>query len=308
MDPNRIVVLVGPTAVGKSSLAMRLAPEFNAEIVSADSVQVYRGMDIGTSKPTAEERRRVAHHLVDLLDPDESFHAVRFQQEADRAIQEIRSRGKASMIVGGTGLYVKALLHGLFEDPRANRFEKWDEKLYHYRSLGENCYRILETLDPGAAQRIHPNDQVRARRALEVFFRTGKSIADLQTRHGFREERYKALVMGLTMDRPRLFERIDARVDEMVRKGFLQEVQELMNKGYSPDLPSMRSLGYRQMTRVVAGELDMPEAVRLIKRDTRRYAKRQYTWFRNQEKVEWFGAPFRPEGILETIRGFLRGV
>lgn len=306
MDPKRILVLVGPTAVGKTSLALELAPELNAEIVSADSMQIYRGMDIGTSKPTAEQRRRVAHHLIDVVDPDESFHAVQFQEEADRAIQAIHARGRTAMIVGGTGLYVKVLLHGLFEDPGVNKSDKWDEKLHYYNSLGENPHRRLESLDPAAAQRIHPNDHVRARRALEVFLRTGKSITDLQKNHGFKPDRYEALTIGLTMDRDQLFERINARVDEMVRAGLEHEVKSLMAKGYSADLPSMRSLGYRHMTEVIAGELKRSEAIRLFKRDTRRYAKRQYTWFNNQEEVEWLTAPFQAEGILETIRAFLR--
>lgn len=308
MDPKRIFVLVGPTAVGKTSLALQLAPELNAEIVSADSMQIYRGMDIGTSKPTAEERRRVAHHLIDVVDPDESFHAVQFQGGADRAIEDIHARGKTAMIVGGTGLYVKVLLHGLFEDPSVNKFDRWEEKLYYYSSLSDKPHKILESLDPAAAQRIHPNDHVRARRALEVFLRTGKSITDLQKQHGFKQDRYRALIMGLTMDRERLFNRIDARVDEMLRAGLLEEVGALMTRGYSPHLPSLRSLGYRHMTKVIAGELEVSEAVRLFKRDTRRYAKRQYTWFNNQEKTEWLSAPFGAEGILETIRAFLRSV
>lgn len=308
MDPKRILVLVGPTAVGKTSLALQLAQELNAEIVSADSMQVYRGMDIGTSKPTLEERRRVAHHLIDVVNPDESFHAVQFQEEADRAIEDIHTRGKTAMIVGGTGLYVKVLVHGLFEDPSVGKFDKWAEKLNYYGSLGESPHKKLESLDPAAAQRIHPNDHVRARRALEVFLRTGKSITDLQKKHGFKQDRYKALIIGLTRDRERLFDRINARVDEMLRAGLLEEVRSLMARGYSPDLPSMRSLGYRHMTKVIAGEMEVSEAVRLFKRDTRRYAKRQYTWFNLQEKVEWLTAPFLAEGILVTIRAFLRAM
>jgi tRNA dimethylallyltransferase len=308
MDPKRILLLVGPTAVGKTSLALKLARELNAEIVSADSMQIYRGLDIGTSKPTAEERRRVPHHLIDVVDPDESFHAVQFQEAADSAIEDMQARGKTAMIVGGTGLYVKALLHGFFEDPSVDKFDKWEEKLNYYKLLGKTPHKTLESLDPSAAQRIHPNDEVRARRALEVFLRTGKSITDLQKKHGFQPDRYKALTIGLTMGREGLFERINARVDEMVRAGLLEEVRALMARGYSPDLPSMRSLGYRHMTKVIGGEMEMSEAVRRFKRDTRRYAKRQYTWFNNQEKVEWITAPFGAEGILETIRAFLRAM
>ena len=308
MDPKRILVLVGPTAVGKSSLAMRLAPKLNAEIVSADSMQIYRGMDIGTGKPTADERRRVTHHLIDVVDPDESFHAVHYQKEADRAIEDIFGRGKTAVVVGGTGLYVKTLLHGLFEDSRPKRLKKWVEKLNYYNCLGDNPYKILEELDPQAARRVHPHDQVRARRALEVFLRTGQSITAFQKRHGFQEDRYEALIIGLTMDRGQLFERINARVDEMLCSGLLEEVRILMEQGYPPDLPSMRGLGYRHMTKVIAGDLAFPEGVRLLKRDTRRYAKRQYTWFHHQEKVEWFSASSGDEGILETIRAFLRAM
>jgi len=307
MDPKRILVLVGPTAVGKSSLAMRLALALSAEIVSADSMKIYRGMDIGTGKPTADERRQVVHHLIDLVDPDESFHAVQYQKEADRAIEDIFARGKTVVVEGGTGLYVKTLLHGVFEDPKANRLEKWKERLNYYGSLGEDPYKILEEMDPDAARGIHPNDQVRAQRALDVLLRTGKSITAFQNRHGFQQDRYQALVIGLTMERGRLFERINARVDEMLREDLLGEVRSLMER-YPADLPSMRGLGYRHMAKVIMGEWEMSEAVRLQKRDTRRYAKRQFTWFHHQEKVEWFSAPFQVEGILETIRAFLRGM
>jgi tRNA dimethylallyltransferase len=265
-------------------------------------------MDIGTGKPTAEERRQVAHHLIDIVDPDESFHAVQYQTEADRAIEGILGRKKTTLVVGGTGLYVKALLHGLFEDSRTKRLKKWEEKLSYYKSLGDNPHKILEELDPEAAGRIHPNDEVRARRALEVFRRTGQSITAFQKRHRFQQDRYKALIIGLIMDRGQLFERINARLDEMLRKGLLEEVRGLMEQGYSPDLPSMRSIGYRHMSKVITGDLDYSAAVRVFKRDTRRYAKRQYTWFHHQEKVKWFPASGQEERILETIRAFLKGV
>lgn len=308
MSRKKILALVGPTGVGKSSLALRLAPVLNAEIISADSMQIYRGMDIGTGKPTARERGEVPHHLVDCVNPDEPFHAALYQKLADRAIEDISGRGKTTMVVGGTGLYVKVLLHGLFEDSGANRFSNWKEKLIYYSSLGEDPYRILQEMDPEAAGRIHPNDRVRAQRALEVMIRTGKSITDFQRFHGFRQDRYEALVIGLTMDRDRLFDRIDARVDDMLRRGLLEEVRSLLEKGYSPDLPSMQALGYRHMAGVITGSLDISEAVRMLKRDTRRYAKRQYTWFRHQQKVSWFVAPFPYERILETIRAFLKGM
>ncbi len=306
MDRKRIVVLVGPTAVGKSALAMRIADSIPLEIVSADSMQVYRGMDIGTGKPSPEERRRVPHHLVDLVDPDVTFHAGRFQREADRAIDGILRRGRLPLVVGGTGLYVKALLHGLFGGEGEEQGKDNKEELsFRDTWLYENPHVLLEKLDPAAARRIHPNDPVRARRALVVLSRTGRSITSWQEEHGFRENRYEAKVIGLTMDRADLFERIEARVEAMMAEGLLDEVSALLERGFSPDLPSMRGLGYRHMVKVLRGEWDREEGIRLLKRDTRRYAKRQWTWFRHQEDVAWFDASRGDRPILDTIREFL---
>lgn len=308
--PNReagkkIVVLVGPTAVGKTPLSLGIAARWNTEVVSADSMQIYRGMDIGTAKPTEEDLRRVSHHLIDVVDPDEAYNAARFQDEADRVIEDIHQREKIPLVVGGTGLYIKALLHGLFPEPMARRNPTWKSKLEAYRRLGDDPYQRLLSEDPEAAQKIHPNDFVRAQRALEVVLRTGKSITAFQQKHEFLMYRYNACLIGLTMDRERLYQRIDERVDRMIRKGLPEEVRGLMERGYTPDLPSMLGLGYRHMVLVLQGKRALSEGIRLLKRDTRHYAKRQMTWFKNQEKVNWYTDADPDRGIFNAIQRFL---
>jgi tRNA dimethylallyltransferase len=301
MARKRIILLVGPTAVGKSSLALHCAPRLDAEIVTADSMQVYRGMDIGTAKPGPRERDLV-------LNPDESFDAARYQREADRSIGDILARGRTALVVGGTGLYIRALLRGLFHDPSAKREMKWEAKALYYRQLGSHPHKILSKVDKSAADRIHPSDVVRAQRALDVFLRTGRSITDHQDMHSFQENRYSALMIGLTRDRSELYRRINCRVDEMMRTGLLEEVLGLIRQGYSVGLPSMRGLGYRHMVGVLTGKTRREEAVETLKRDTRRYAKRQYNWFYRQESPTWFSYPFPQEEILATIREFLDSV
>jgi tRNA dimethylallyltransferase len=298
---KKMVVLVGPTSAGKTGLALRLAEALNGEIVGADSMQIYRGMDIGTAKATPEERARVPHHLIDIVDPDESFHAKRYQQAADLVVEGVQARGRLPVVVGGTGLYIKALLHGLFPDPVAAP----GLPVPQGRGPGGDPHAELSRVDPVAARAIHPHDAVRARRALDVFFRTGRSISEWQSQHRFEEDRYDALVLGLWMERESLNRRIHARVDRMIREGFLEEVRWLLKQGFSRDLPSMKSLGYRHMVSVLEGTRSLEEAVSVMERDTRRYAKRQRTWFHHQEKVVWFSSPDAWEKICETIQEFL---
>ncbi|MEW6443296.1 MAG: tRNA (adenosine(37)-N6)-dimethylallyltransferase MiaA [bacterium] len=307
MSSAEIIVLVGPTASGKSSLAMRLAPAFGAAIVSADSMQIYRGMDIGTAKPTIEERARVPHHLIDVADPDEHFHAGRYQKEADRAIAALRASGKVPFVVGGTGLWVKALLHGLFADTTLPQAGKWRDPARRRPLTKDDPHATLRRLDPEAGRRIHPSDTVRTLRALDVLLRTGRSITELQEHHGFRENRYQALLIGLSPPRDELRRRIETRVDRMMEQGLLEEVRALLLRGYEPTLPSMRALGYRHMAKVLRGSEDLAAAAEEMKRDTKRYAKRQLTWFRHQEHVIWFEAgddariPERIQRALEEV-------
>lgn len=302
---KKIVVLVGPTAAGKSACALEVAERIGAEIVAADSMQVYRGMDIGTAKPSHEDRERIPHHLLDVVDPDDLFNAGLYQREADRAIECICRKGNVPLIVGGTGLYVKALLRGLFPDPLAGKARTWGERIRHLTALADDPWRRLARLDPLAAASIEPADRVRAQRALEVYQATGTSITVFRSEHRFNVKRYEALVFGLTMDRNTLYRRIKERADSMIERGLIDEVKALLDRGYSGDLPSMRGLGYRHMVAYLSGVMELEEALYRFKRDTMRYAKRQLTWFRHQEDPSWYEAPFPLSEIVERARRFL---
>ena len=300
----RIVVITGPTAVGKTGAAIELALRFNGEIISADSMQIYRHMDIGTAKPDAVQRSRVVHHMIDLADPDEMFDARRFSSQARELIAAISERRKLPFVVGGTGLYIKALLRGLFESlPRDSNIRsrlKADAMQIGTSGLHER----LKTVDAEAAEKIHPNDAFRIIRALEVFELTGKPISYHHQEHGFRNPFYPALKIGLLMDRDLLYRRIDERVDAMVAEGLLEEVQGLLEKGYSADLNSMQSIGYRHMADFIQGKMDWEQTLVLLKRDTRRYAKRQMTWFGADREIRWLEADQWPKAI-EWIEAFL---
>ena len=286
-DKQKIVIILGPTASGKTDLAVRLAERFDGEIVNADSMQVYRGMDIGTAKPSKELRLRVPHHLIDIADPDQDFSASDFRRKAAKAIADIAGRGKRVFIVGGTGLYIKALLQGLVDSPSGAgeiRLELEEEARRHGN---EALLRELASVDPVTAERLHPNDLVRIIRALEVYRMTGNPISQQRSSHGFSEDYYCALKLGLTAERRELYERIDRRVERMMGDGLVDEVQALLEHSFSPHLKALRSIGYRQICAYLAGEYSLDEGVRLIQRDTRRYAKRQLTWFKNDNEINW---------------------
>jgi tRNA dimethylallyltransferase len=289
-EKPRIVALVGPTATGKSSLALELVQRFRGEIISADSVQVYRGMDIGTAKPSAKDRRIIPHHLIDILDPDENYSAALFRQQADNIIGELHKRKAAIFVVGGTGLYLKALTRGLFRGPAANAELRLVLQKKADREGSEVLHHELQKLDPGAASRIHPHDRFRIIRALEVYSLGRKPISLFQREHGFREAPYDVLKIGLCCERKDLYRRIEIRVDRMVEMGWVDEVRSLLNQGYSPGLKSMQSLGYRHILSHLFGDLTLKEAIHLVKRDTRRYAKRQITWFKADPEIFWFPA------------------
>ncbi len=293
----QVVVILGPTAVGKTAVGLRVAEQIDAEIISADSAAVYRGMDIGTAKPTAEERARVRFHLIDVADPDEPFTAAKFRELALEAMRDIQARGKRVLIVGGTGLYLRVLLHGfsLAPPPRDPAIRKRLQQEASKQGLPA-LYARLQQVDPRAAARIHPNDAVRIIRALEVYEMTGKPVSEWQRR---AESELPALKFGLTLPRPLLYQRINARVDQMMAQGFLQEVRNLLSKGYNKDLPALKGLGYRHLIAYLMGEMGLEEAVALWKRDTRRFAKRQMTWFRREPGVHWLDAS---DGVEATAR------
>jgi tRNA dimethylallyltransferase len=284
---NPLIVLVGPTAVGKSAVAIRLAQQHRSEIVSADSRMVYRGMDIGTAKPGPADRADVVHHLIDVAAPDEPFSAGRFKILAAAVIERMQREGKVPIIVGGTGLYVKLLLHGLWEGPEAD----WPfrEGLYEdeRREGAGHLHQRLKTIDPDSALAIKPQDRSKLVRAIEVYEKTGRPISDHHREHRFSEKPYEAILIGLRRSRDDLYRRIEARVDQMMADALVEEVRGLIEKGYSAELPSMKGLGYRQIVGYLKGEYDQAEAVDRLKRDTKHYAKRQFTWFNRDPSIRW---------------------
>jgi tRNA dimethylallyltransferase len=287
----RVVVVAGPTASGKTEAAIRLAERFDGEIVNADSMQVYRGMDVGTAKPTAEQRSRVPHHLMDIVTPYVNFSASDFRRAAAAAIADIQRRGKRVFIVGGTGLYLRALLEGLVDAPAADAQLRRELEEQAARIGGEEMLALLAEVDPDTAARLHPNDLVRIVRSLEVYRQTGRPVSAYRDEHGFGGRHYEPLKLGLMVERQELYRRAEARVDRMLEVGFIDEVRRLLDAGYGPDLKSMRSIGYKEIAAYLRGDCSLDEAVRLMKRDTRRYAKRQLTWFRTDREIIWLEYP-----------------
>ncbi len=285
-----LLVLAGPTAAGKTELAVEAAVRLNGEIVSADSMQVYRRMDIGTAKPSKAERRGISHYLIDIVEPDEEYNVARYQADANKALAAITGRGKLPLLVGGTGLYLNAVIFSYrFCESKAELKELREGLLKAAAAKGGSrvLHRQLQEVDQESALKIHPNDLRRIVRALEVYYATGKPISwqvaeTKQTKSG-----YNPIIIGLKWRRDDLYERINRRVDEMLERGFLAEVQGLLADGYPPDLKSMQSLGYAHLARHLTGEMSLMEAVEELKRDTRRYAKRQMTWFRKLNGITW---------------------
>ncbi len=280
-DKPKVVLISGPTAVGKSAAALMAAERLEGEIVNGDSLQVYRGFDIGTAKPDAAERARVPHHLFDLLEPDEPFNALDFQAAADRVIGEITGRGRIPLVVGGTGLYLKALLFGLCEMPPVDAGLRSELEFRLEREGAPALHEELGRRDPQMAARLAPRDRTRVLRALETVISTGKSLAWYQERHRFTEPRFRFLHLYLEMERAELYRRINLRVEKMLEKGLVEEVEKLLAGGWDPDLKPLKSIGYRQVVDYLAGRLDYDAMVADIQQATRRYAKRQLTWLRH---------------------------
>ena len=280
-----LVVIAGPTGVGKTAVAAALARRIEIEVVSADSRQVYRGMDVATGKPSAETRRQVAHHLVDVVDPDDRYQAARFRQDAAAAIEAIRARGRLPVVVGGTGLYIRALVRGLDPAPPADPDYRRELASIAATEGRASLHARLSLAAPAVARRLHPNDHVRVVRALEMA-RAGAATL-VQDRWRAPADSYDVTYFGLTMDRAALARRLAARAAAFVDSGLRAEVERLLARGYDPSLPSLQSIGYREFVRVVRGGLDPAEALRLMQRDTVRYAKRQWTWFAREPGIEW---------------------
>ncbi|MGA7145069.1 MAG: tRNA (adenosine(37)-N6)-dimethylallyltransferase MiaA [Desulfobacterales bacterium] len=300
----RVIVICGPTALGKTSAAMRLAEIFDGEIVGADSMQIYRHMDIGTAKPTAKEKAQVKHHMIDIIDPDERFDARQYAVMARERVETLYRRNKIPFVVGGTGFYIKALLNGLFETEAEGENIRNGLKKEADIHGAAFLYDRLCRQDPEASKKIHPNDAYRIIRALEVLAMTGKAISGLHKAHGFNDHPFVVLKIGLHIPREILYDRINKRVDVMIDHGLLDEVKGLLAMGCSPDSKSMQSIGYRHMVDFIYGDCSWEETVRTFKRDTRRYAKRQMTWFRADPEIIW-KAPDAMEDIKILIQKFL---
>jgi tRNA dimethylallyltransferase len=304
---NCLVAVIGPTAVGKSQLALQLAQNFQGEIVNADSRQVYRYMDIGTAKPTSQERALIKNHLIDLINPDEPFSLALYQRLAFEAIADIQSRNRLPLLVGGSGLYVWSVLEGwkIPPVPPNTEFRQVLEK----KAQGKGSHALfqeLEEIDPEAASKIMPGNLRRIIRALEIYRKTGRPASAFWQK---QPPTYPILIIGLTMQREDLYRRIDARVEEMIERGFIDEVKGLMAMGYGLDLPSMSGIGYKQIAMFIQGELELISAIERIKRETRRFARHQYAWFRpDDNRIHWFNEHADiTEEATKLVASFLTG-
>lgn len=296
-----VIAIVGPTASGKSRLAMALAGEMDGELVNADALQVYRGLDLGTAKPSVADRAAVRHHLIDVVDPGERYSAGRFATEARAILEAIRRRDKRPILVGGSGLYLRALLDGIGEIPEVEPevVTELDERLARD---GLPALRAdLERLDPVTAGRLAPGDTQRTLRALGVALSSGRPLAEWIARQPFGEVEIEAIRVGLTLDRALLYDRIARRVDEMLAAGWLREIRSLLDSGLDPSLPAFQAIGYRQLATHLLGECTLEDAVESTVRATRRYARRQLTWFRRDPRIRWFEAT--DPDLVDQVRG-----
>jgi tRNA dimethylallyltransferase len=307
-----VIVIVGPTAVGKSELALHLARYFPGEIVSADSRQIYRHMDIGTNKPTPDERASVPHHLIDVVNPDEDFSLAMYHQLANGALKAIQRKGKLPLLVGGSGLYVWSLVEG-WKIPQVPPNPKLRHQLEARAEQegSQRLYQKLKDIDPTAAERINPNNARRIIRAIEIYDATGQPSSRLPRKE---VPDFPVLLIGLTQDRNELYEIIDCRVDKMIRRGLVEEVEQLLKKGYGPSLPSMSGIGYKQMVQFIRNEMTLPQAIDSIKYETHRLVRHQYAWFRlGDRRIHWFDiSKMKAEGSLailskvkELVEGFI---
>ncbi len=307
-DRPPVVVVTGPTASGKTGLAIELAERFDGEIVNADSMQVYRYMDIGTAKPSLEERARVPHHLFDVVPPDADYSAGRYSEEARRVVAEIHARNHLPLLVGGTGLYIRAFLYGLVATGAADSAlrERLEDEQKRAAEAGdpERLHRRLADLDPDAASKIHPNDVRRTVRALEIVEQSRGAASEVRRAHGFAECPYRVLHLAVDPGRDVLAERIDRRCETMIEAGLLREVRRLRDRGYGPDLRPMQAIGYRHVQPVVDGSETLAGALVAMQADTRRFARRQRTWLRKVDEAEWIDPEDR-DAIEARVRAFL---
>lgn len=305
-----LIILTGPTAVGKTKASIGLAKALNGEIISADSMQVYKYMDIGSAKIRPEEMQYIKHYLVDVLEPDEEFNVVRFQQMAKQAMDEIYAKGKIPIVVGGTGFYIQALLYDIdfTENDEDTSYREELEQLANEKGA-EYLHEMLREVDPASAESIHANNVKRVIRALEFYKQTGKKISEHNEKERAKESPYEFCYFVLNDDRQLLYDRIDLRIDQMLEEGLLEEVTALKNKGYTKDMVSMQGLGYKEILDYLNGEYSLEEAIYILKRDTRHFAKRQLTWFRRERDVIWIDKneyDHDEEKILDVMLSYVK--
>lgn len=305
MKKKPLIILTGPTAVGKTKASIGLAKAVDGEIISADSMQVYRHMDIGSAKIKPEEMEGIPHHLIDVLEPDDEFHVVKFQQLAKKAMREIWERGHIPIVTGGTGFYIQALLYDIdFDENEKEDACRKELEAYAKEHGAEALHEKLAFVDPASAEMIHPNNIKRVIRALEFYEQTGKRISEHNETQRQRESPYAFAYFVLTDDRAHLYERINRRVDQMIEEGLVNEVQALKDKGYTKQLVSMQGLGYKEILYYLDGNCTLEEAIYTIKRDTRHFAKRQLTWFKRERDVIWINKQsfgYDAEQILDEM-------
>lgn len=303
----RLLVLIGPTAVGKTELSLELAKSLNAEIISGDSMQVYRGMNIGTAKILPEERQGIPHHLIDIRDPEEPYSVADFQEACTSLIADITARGRLPFIVGGTGLYIESVCYGYrFSEAGADDRFRAEQQLYADTYGTEALHARLKAVDPESAKRLHPNDTRRIIRALEVQHLTGETKS-AQLAGQKKDSPYEFCIIGLSMDRAELYRRIERRVDLMLEQGLVREVEDLLRRGLPKDAVAMQGLGYKEIIPYLKGERTLEESVALLKRDTRRFAKRQLSWFRHMDYIHWIEAGEKLDKKLQAIHAIIAG-
>jgi tRNA dimethylallyltransferase len=304
-NKGKLVAVLGPTCTGKSELGERLAEDFGGEIINADSMQVYRYFDIGTAKPNREAQTRIRHHLIDIVEPCEAFDVARFKDLADDIIKDVRSRKKLPIIVGGSGLYLRVLFHGIFPTPSNEKIRR--ELRERFAENPYDLYEELKKMDPDYASRISHRDRVRVVRALEVFYVSGRTMSEWEAVHGFREERYAVYRIGLMRERQELYDRINARVEQMLAAGWIEEVESILAAGHDASCKPFSSIGYKEILLYLNGSLGYPDMVTKIKQETRRYAKRQLTWFsKGDASISWFRYPEDRTDISEQVAKFLQ--
>ncbi|MFQ5877739.1 MAG: tRNA (adenosine(37)-N6)-dimethylallyltransferase MiaA [Acidobacteriota bacterium] len=304
-----ILVVVGPTGVGKSEFALRACRRFDGEVISVDSMQVYRGLDRGTAKPDRAARRTIPHHGIDLAGPERDFSLGDFVRAAERALEQVRGRGRLPVIVGGTGLYLRGLLKGIVDAPRRDEAIRARLRRIERRRGSGFLHRMLSRVDPQAAERLAPRDGQRLVRALEVFFRARRGLSDLIRESPFGPDRYATVKIGLSMDRRALYRRLDERVVCFFRSGLVREVRGILAAGCPPTSNALKALGYREVMMHLRGEIGIQAAIALTQRHTRRYAKRQWTWFRREEGVVWFDVdPGRDDRFREPLEHAARAL